>query len=322
MGPSPDDFHLLCENLVEWIDAPPPHPPSWSEKTWGRFQEACLVHGVAPLLYAGSTENHSWPSEIATWIEYQYAQNRRRVTRMVEELSVILAAFARSGIPVMPLKGLVLTELVYEDIGLRPMNDLDLLLAPSDFEAGERLLAELGYEKIFTGWKHTKFSKPENRQIVDLNCEHPDNPRPLEVHPRCVEQVRETQIDLTEQVWETAEVGRFLGQQAWLMNTDVLWVYLLIHATHHMLHNNFRLIQLVDLVRLRPKLRAPMQLLNSIDARGTIAPLALLQHYFPSRQTKDLLLAQRERVSASFADWVDSLDLFTVSYLNPTPWRV
>ena len=322
MGQSSNEYRLVCEKLAQWIERPPACAPAWPPDTWERFIEGCRVHGVASLLYVRRDEMLSWPSHIMAWIGDQYAQNRRRIKRMIEDLSVILDIFERYGVRAMPLKGLVVTELAYENIALRPMNDLDLLLAQRDFEVGEGLLAELGYEKVFAGWKHTKFSKPGNRLIVDCDCEHPDNPRPVEIHSHCVEQIREERIDLTEQVWTTATVGHLLGRPAWLMNSDVLWVYLLIHATHHILHNNFRLIQLIDLLRLRSIAEVSAGLLNSVDARATIAPLVLLQRYFPNRETEALLRDQRERVTASFAAWADLLDLYTVSYLNPAPWRV
>ena len=321
MGQSSNEYRLVCEKLAQWIERPPACAPAWPPDTWQRFIEGCRVHGVASLLYVRRDEMLSWPSHIMAWIDDQYAQNRRRIKRMIEDLSVILDIFERYGVRAMPLKGLVVTELAYENIALRPMNDLDLLLAQRDFEVGEGLLAELGYEKVFAGWKHTKFSKPGNRLIVDCDCEHPDNPRPVEIHSHCVEQIREERIDLTEQVWTTAKVGHLMGRPAWLMNSDVLWVYLLIHATHHILHNNFRLIQLIDLLRLRSVAEIPAGLLNSVDARATIAPLVLLQRYFPCRETEVLLRNQRERITASFAAWAESLDLYTVSYLNPAPWR-
>jgi len=315
-------YRLVADKLAEWVEAPPAAPPSWSAETWACFKTGCQAHGVASLLCARHEELRAWPVEVVAWIEHQHARNRQRIARMAEELAAILGRFELGGLRVMPLKGLYVAELAYRDVTLRPMNDLDLLLAPEDFEAGERLLAELGYEKVFAGWKHTKFAKPGNRRIVDLDCEHPDNPRPVEVHPCCVEKIREQRIDLTGQAWASAAIGPLLGREAWLMGSDVLWVYLLIHATHHMLHNNFRLIQLVDLTRLGSVVRPPRELLSAVDARGTIAPLVLLQRYFPSPDVAALLGDQRDRVTASFAAWADSLDLHEVSHLNPTAWRV
>jgi hypothetical protein len=122
---------------------------------------------------------------------------------------------------------------------------------------------------------------------------------------------------LTDRVWSTARRGELLGAPAWLPAAEAAWLHLLIHATHHILLNNSRLVQLVDLSLLTPAVREPAALLAAVDARATYPALALLARYF----SLDLTAEVRPRVSSGFAAWADGLDLFSVCYLNPVPWR-
>lgn len=285
------------------------------------FRQACGVHGAAALLHLRLARNGGAPEPLAAWLAGQYRANRRRVTRMLAELGEALALFEREGVPIMPMKGAVLLALCYDDPGARPMNDLDLLLPAEHAAAGHALLGRLGYERTFEGWKHSIYVRPGNDRVVDESCEHPDNPRRIEVHPRCRERVRDEVIDVTGRMWASAERRPFLGGTAWLPSAEALWLHLVIHATHHVLLNTFRLVQLVDLHRLAPSVREPGALLGGIDPRAAYPSLRLLQRYFPSERTAGLVAGLAGRLAPAYVEWADGLDLFNASYLDPTPWR-
>jgi hypothetical protein len=312
---------FLCDTLARWAADPsalPSSPPDWPAETWASFREAAQVHGAAPLLWLRVRDLPSWSTApIGPWLEDQYIWNGRRVDRLQGELAEVLRAFADADVPVLPVKGSVLGATIYEEPAARPMADLDVFLREEHFPAGEELLARIGYEKTFNGWKHARFKKPGSGQVVDREREHPDNPRQLEVHPRCRERILGEVVDLTDRIWAGARRGELFGIPTWLPGPDAAWLHLLIHATHHVMLNNSRLVQLVDLALLTPAVRDPAALLADLDARATYPALALLRRYFAI----DLGEAVRSRVSPGFAAWADGLDLFSVCYLNHVPWR-
>jgi hypothetical protein len=61
----------------------------------------------------------------------------------------LLKEFNQSRIETMLLKGTSLTLLMYEDYGLRPMGDIDLLVKPCQAGESMRLLAQLGWKSDF-----------------------------------------------------------------------------------------------------------------------------------------------------------------------------
>lgn len=309
----------VCHLIARWLTEPEPRNPNWSPPTWQTFQLACQVHGVAPLLHEKLSEVGWLDPTLKAWLVEQYRSNTQRLAKMHQELQEILALFGQHDLPLLPLKGSILSAVFYGDAGLRPMADLDLLIKPQDFANSIELLAQLGYQPEISHWKHIEFSKPDNRRVVSKSCEHPDNPRKLEVHLYCRETFGGPTIDLTELMWQQAVQKDLLGEPALIVPPDILWLHLLVHTTYHMWQGKGRLIHLVDLAQLTPHLSDPLPLLDSVEARFIYPSLALLKRYFPNALDDTLLTSQQRRVSPAFQKWVTGLDLVNISYLNPTP---
>ncbi len=310
---------LICETIAGWLNSPAPSPPDWSPARWAQFRQISQVHGVAPLLQSTLKACDWLDASLEAWLAEQYAFNRQRLAKMQAELTTILAAFSRNDIPLLPLKGSVLTATLYEDAGWRPMADLDLLIHPEDFEYSANLLEQLGYEQSVSHWKHTEFSRPDNRRVVSTSVEHPDNPRGLELHLHCRETFGGPTVDLTDCMWQHARSGTLLGERAMQVEWGMLWLHLLVHGTYHMWQGRGRLVHLVDLVRLTPHVTAPLRWLDLVDARFTYPCLLMLKRYFPAALEDRLLLNQQAQLSPAFRRWATSLDLVNTSYLNPQP---
>ncbi|HMQ56468.1 MAG TPA: nucleotidyltransferase family protein [Anaerolineae bacterium] len=305
----------LCHTMVAWLTEPPASDPGWAPDTEPAFKLTSRVHGVAPLLYE-QLHSVAWlDAALKSWLARQADLNRQRVARMQAELHDILVSFAHHEVAVMPLKGSILSAGVYDHPGQRPLADLDLLVRPADFERAGHLLQQLGYEPTVAHWKHTEFIKPDNRTVASTEFEHPDNPRKVELHRYCRESFGGPGIDLTDGLWQQARPGELLGQPAFIPEPEALWLHLLVHHTYHAWQGKARLIQLVDLARLTPRLAQPASLVDRIDARYTYPSLALLQRYFPTAIDNSLVAAQQARVSTRFQTWVGSLDLINTSHL-------
>jgi hypothetical protein len=240
------------------------------------------------------------------------------------------------------------------------MADLDLLVQAPALDEAVALLAELGYEEVFRGRKHVKLAPRGGREIVARGGEDAGNPRWVELHPACGEWLGDERIDLTAPMWAAAREERLLGEPAWVPAAPAHWLYLLVHATHHILINRFRLVQLLDLLLLEPELpHGGVVAAETADGAGAMAralypPLALLVRYAaamtapaapasaapaapvvagpgalaaaPADRAADgpraaLTAALRPRLSRGFLEWADGLDLFHCCYLDAAPWR-
>ncbi len=92
----------------------------------------------------------------------KYASLARNML-LQDELSSILSAFNKEGIPVIVLKGSALLGSIYRDISLRPMSDLDLLVPPEHLDVAEAVALHKDYASVAassvkeharTSWQH------------------------------------------------------------------------------------------------------------------------------------------------------------------------
>lgn len=78
------------------------------------------------------------------------------VTRNIlhhEELGRLAKIFHTEGIPLIPLKGAILSKTVYPHLGTRPMSDLDIMVPRSRFHESIKLLESCGYENKYSFMK-------------------------------------------------------------------------------------------------------------------------------------------------------------------------
>jgi hypothetical protein len=115
---------------------------------WARLWTQGHLHEVLPLvtvtlrrLAAQAPIPESWLAQA----QRRYYATMMRNTALADELLRVLAAFRQAGIAAMPVKGLVLAEIVYGSLALRPLGDLDVLVQPADLPRARATLAELGF---------------------------------------------------------------------------------------------------------------------------------------------------------------------------------
>jgi hypothetical protein len=63
----------------------------------------------------------------------------------MQVLGDVLRAFASAGIRALVLKGAALANLIYPELGLRPMCDIDVLVTQSEVLRAQQVLADLGF---------------------------------------------------------------------------------------------------------------------------------------------------------------------------------
>ncbi|MGD9211191.1 MAG: nucleotidyltransferase family protein [Desulfobacteraceae bacterium] len=77
-----------------------------------------------------------------------YQKNLFRNMILLNELKLVTEIFDENSIKVIPLKGGDLAENVYEDIGCRPMGDLDILIKDKAMDESCELLIQNGYKSV------------------------------------------------------------------------------------------------------------------------------------------------------------------------------
>lgn len=113
---------------------------------WNALLTLAEEHGVGPLLYAHLTRTRiDVPFRVARRLRGLYARHHRCNEVILSALAEILDVLGSARIESIVLKGPALLAPAYGDIGLRPISDLDLLVAECDAVPVLHLLAEIGY---------------------------------------------------------------------------------------------------------------------------------------------------------------------------------
>lgn len=143
---SPQD-RLLCQILRG-------HRPPWPADADAEFErrvlDACLSHGVAPLVdrqLGKSSNGWDWPAAVREPVAREARMQIALDMARERELIAVLEAFAAAGVGALLLKGTPLAYSHYADSALRPRCDTDVLVAPAKQETAARVLETRGYRR-------------------------------------------------------------------------------------------------------------------------------------------------------------------------------
>ncbi len=319
--------------VIGWLTEPCHRPlaplvAGWDETDWEAARWAVQVHGIGPLLDRAAAR---WPDAAAlhpTLRSYLAEQRRlsgERVALLLQDLAEILRACEQEQIAAIPLKGSLLATLYYTEPGLRPMNDLDLLVRPADEQRMLRLLARLRYQPLARSQKHVLLARPESHgPVVSFTGEHPDNPRSLDLHTRLAEYFWGIKYDLTEEAWADSVSGRLQGAEARVLGPAALMHHLAIHASSDALARRLRLLHLADIALVANKIDQADwdRIVAGAQRRGEqrlVYPVLMLtSRYYPAVPAA-VLRALRSGVPQALLQQLDSTSLDQLSFCNPAP---
>lgn len=215
------------------------------EADWDRLWTVGNLHEVIALL-AVSLPSALGPDVPGAWLAR--ATRRRHVTlrsnaRLAEALLPTLDALDAAGLPVMPVKGLALTERLYGDLSSRPCADIDILVRRADLAAARDVLRGLGFRQG---------SRPTYTELVhqfhDRGWVRGDGPEQvrLELHwALWADSDRRLGVD---GLWERAVPGTLLGRPILALSLEDTLVHLAIHRTRSALRLRW-LVDIAELVR-------------------------------------------------------------------------
>lgn len=117
------------------------------QRDWSRAIREAELHGMAPwLLRQIRNTGAEVPDEFRrklSALAFRHADASRIRTRALLEIT---GQLGRHGIDVLVLKGAALAHLIYDNPALRPMRDIDILVAPGQLKRASAVVSELGYE--------------------------------------------------------------------------------------------------------------------------------------------------------------------------------
>lgn len=208
---------------------------------WAYFLEKARREKVSSLVYNFFSKNGDIkrfvPENVLAELKGIYYSTAGRNLLICRTLEDISDKFKNEGIRFIIFKGLALAEAVYQNVGLRPSGDLDILVKIQDLPKADRILEVLGYKKPFMlkDFSRISFSAYRNSFLYDK----PDA-SPVHIHlfwhiinlyPYAKDIV--TKIDM-DKIWEAA-VGIEIGdRKALTFSLPHQIIYLCLHALTHL----------------------------------------------------------------------------------------
>jgi hypothetical protein len=206
-------------------------PLAWQVVTRSAFEE-----GVYPAV-ARSLRRLGWPHVPETTrneLEAAERLNAARNALLVRALGRVLERFDREGIPVMPLKGVVLADSLYGDVGFRVCSDLDILVPRSAVPHAFELLQAEGYEQADRSRVNLSDIDFLARSAMEFGFTPPASAFPylLELHWDIAWRWR-GDAAMMDDLWEAARRRKFWGVEAWALSPEWELLYLAVHAARH-----------------------------------------------------------------------------------------
>ncbi|MGD0101675.1 MAG: nucleotidyltransferase family protein [Acidobacteriota bacterium] len=215
---------------------------SLSSSDWNVFIKLSGRHGVAPLLYHRLRTFHSdipIPANVMARLRHIYLQSAGRGMHLYHKLGKVLGPLRHANIPVIVLKGAHLAQLVYDNIALRPMGDVDVLVHKDDLMRVEAALLGMGYAPAEC-----------RRQIAKDICHFvyglPNGELFVEVHWKFLPSMYRFKIDIDGQ-WERSRQAIIAGVEVSVLCPEDLLLHLCLHASKHLFEMG--LITLYDILQ-------------------------------------------------------------------------
>lgn len=241
--------HAGDASLSERIAALPP-------AQLDEFLRLAFEHDVAPLVHRSLQSSGALDALPAT--ECARLESDRRGTalenlRKYGEFNRIAQALGRNGIPVIALKGLHLAELVYADISLRSMSDLDLLVPAERLGEAYKVLQALEYGTVESMRGAVQDILATSK--CELGLAHRRSNLWLELH-WTLSEPPERYAGLLEDAWRTAVRVKLGDADASVLSPELLLVHVCVHLAYsHVFVSTVRaLCDVAEIVRVHPGL--------------------------------------------------------------------
>ena len=213
---------------------------------WDTLIALAEAHSLAPLLYHHVRQGDA-PIPSDSYLQLQGLTLRHRQANVIrlQVLVNILELLETANIPVLVLKGGALAPTVYPQPGLRPMNDLDLLVPEAAQAEAQHVLERAGFQP------NLEATQPpaDHHHLPTLMQQQDGLTVSVEVHRRLFSGLLTRDKTLETTMWDTAT--SFLLDDR-LVHTlspvNTLW-----HLYQHTLSEPTRLIRLVDITAVAEK---------------------------------------------------------------------
>ena len=206
--------------------------PQNSSIDWNYLSEAARYHHVIPFLYsqAASSSGMIVPPDIIEDLKQSFLKIIQFNILATSELLSLYDIITGQGIPVIPYKGPILAQILYNDIKYRQFDDVDILVRSEDVQKVKQILIEEGYrnDQMMTTSQEAQFLKSHHHYLFS----HPTGKFPVELHWDVSPRIYSFNLDL-KNVWERAKYIPVSNREVLSLSIEDILLILCEHGTRH-----------------------------------------------------------------------------------------
>lgn len=186
---------------------------------------------ITPLLHRTVTGLGIFPATLEQAGLQSYRSTSLRNLLLLHALTECLQQLAAAQVPVIILKGAALAEVIYGNIGLRPMGDIDLLVHPRDVATVRSTLEGLGYTLDRVETHPGALTEHEN----ELSFSRPGHVNVnLDIHWSLFDSPYYQSRIAMDWFWQTAQSARIAATPALMLGPEAQVIHLCGHlGLHH-----------------------------------------------------------------------------------------
>jgi hypothetical protein len=257
------------------------------DEEWATLMGMVGQHRLGPYLYWRLTrelDGHPVPQSVHAQLENQFRYSVLRSLSMQRELLQLHRILDDAGFPYIALKGAYLAFNCYPHAAMRPMRDLDLLVADDQALDVFNLLLDHGYQQDRNRQGNLDSSLQARKHLPPLVS--PFGKVMIELHHRLskpTEQSGNQELSTDEGLWSRRIYCEMAGSSIPFLSVTDLLLHLCIHAVYdHILDNGP--LTIGDLSYLIRKQDIDWQLFWQLAAnggwsKGCVLILKMTEHY-------------------------------------------
>ena len=229
MMTEPLEFQVLCRA----VRGGGPGSMPLDRVDWPQVVQGAKRHRVSSLVLDGlGAWGEAVPADTMALLRQQALLNAHRALDQALEVGRLLEILALADIRALVLKGVALSQLLYGNVAVRGVGDMDILVSPADFWRAETLLRQQGY--VPDGLPiRVDMQDSYLEHFKDLALVRPGTRHRVELHVKLLENtaLMATEFDGWWQTRQVVRVGNAVDLPT--LPPDVLRPYLLAHGAVH-----------------------------------------------------------------------------------------
>ena len=196
---------------------------------WSALVRLASAHAVTPMLYAALREV-SMPDAIAAELRSGYESSVQRSLAQSGELARLSALLEKHGIPVITVKGPLLSRYLYNNLSARSSSDIDLLARPEDVLRIRDVLVPRQYRVANTLHWNSDSAYLRSREN-EISFASPSGVS-IDVHWRLLPRYFASPFDDLD-VWRSVRTAMLAGRQIRTLAPEHVLLLICSHSAKH-----------------------------------------------------------------------------------------